>query len=245
MHLRKVCAVSIFVICLSGCFERDPTEGLAPVSQGFAQERPAYIVKKGDTLFSIAWKFDKDYKELAYYNKISPYTSLKVGQQIRLVDRSNKTPTQNRQIAKRVVPSYKKNTKTRIVPKKRVASLQRHWYWPAKGKLIKQFSPKHQQKGIDIQGKISSPIYASQQGIVAYSGNGLRGYGNLVIIRHANNYLSAYAQNRKIFVKEGQRVKAKQKIAEMGRGSRHTGVLHFEIRKNGKPINPLKYLARH
>jgi lipoprotein NlpD len=114
------------------------------------------------------------------------------------------------------------------------------WIWPAKGKLLDGFSEA--TKGLDIAGKPGQPVAAAAAGKVVYSGAGLRGYGKLVIIKHNNTYLSAYAHNDKIFVKEGQTVTKGQKIAEMGSTDTDLVKLHFEIRKNGKPVDPLKHL---
>ncbi|MDE2366163.1 MAG: peptidoglycan DD-metalloendopeptidase family protein [Betaproteobacteria bacterium] len=114
------------------------------------------------------------------------------------------------------------------------------WSWPAKGKLLEGFSES--TKGIDIAGKPGQAVTASAAGKVVYSGAGLRGYGKLIIIKHNNTYLSAYAHNNKILVKEGQTVSKGQKIAEMGNTDADLVKLHFEIRKNGKPVDPLKHL---
>lgn len=114
------------------------------------------------------------------------------------------------------------------------------WIWPTKGKVLEAFSES--TKGIDITGKPGQPVTASAAGKVVYSGAGLRGYGKLIIIKHNNTYLSAYAHNDKILVKEGQTVTKGQKIAEMGNTDTTAVKLHFEIRKNGKPVDPLKYL---
>ena len=242
--------VFIIFLFLQGCFEREAGEALAPVSQGYAKNRSSYVVQKGDTLFSIAWKFDKDYKELAYYNRLKDSSVLKIGQKILLTPPSK---TNNKQTIKKL--TQKKSTSKRPIAKGAVQYKQtmpryttissNRWYWPVRGRVIEKFSPNKQIKGIDVAGKYGSAVRASQNGVVAYSGNGLRGYGNLVIIRHNNGFLSAYAYNRKIYVKEGQSVKANQKIAEMGNRKGHKGILHFEIRKKGKPVDPLKYVVRH
>jgi lipoprotein NlpD len=116
------------------------------------------------------------------------------------------------------------------------------WSLPAKGKLIGQFSESANRKGIDISGKIGQPVMASANGKVVYSGSGLRGYGKLIIIKHNNTYLSAYAHNNKILVKEGQSVSRGQKIAEMGKTDARVVALHFEVRRYGKPVDPAKYL---
>jgi lipoprotein NlpD len=116
------------------------------------------------------------------------------------------------------------------------------WMWPAKGKLVTGFSDTANLKGIDIAGAAGQPVLASAPGRIVYAGSGLRGYGKLVIIKHNNTFLSAYAHNRDILVKEGQQVKRGEKIAEMGSTDADTVKLHFEIRRLGKPMDPLKYL---
>ena len=119
---------------------------------------------------------------------------------------------------------------------------QLDWAWPAKGKIVTAFSETANLKGIDIAGTAGEPVRASAAGRVVYAGNGLRGYGKLIIIKHNATYLSAYAHNRDILVKEGQQVTRGQKIAEMGNTDADQVKLHFEIRRHGKPMDPTKYL---
>ena len=116
------------------------------------------------------------------------------------------------------------------------------WSLPAQGKVIGKFSESANRKGIDIAGKLGQPVLASAPGKVVYSGSGLRGYGKLIIIKHNKTYLSAYAHNDKILVKEGQSVTRGQKIAEMGKTDTDQVKLHFEVRRLGKPVDPAKYL---
>jgi lipoprotein NlpD len=117
-----------------------------------------------------------------------------------------------------------------------------NWMWPAEGKIVTGFSDTANLKGIDIAGKSGQPVFASAAGRVVYAGSGLRGYGKLIIVKHNATYLSAYAHNKDILVKEGQQVTRGQKIAEMGNSDSDQVMLHFEIRKLGKPIDPLKFL---
>jgi lipoprotein NlpD len=120
------------------------------------------------------------------------------------------------------------------------------WRWPGKGSLAGTFVAGDQtRQGIDIAGKAGDPVLAAADGEVVYSGNGLLGYGELIIVKHNANFLSAYGHNRKRLVQEGNRVKAGQQIAEMGSTASSRDQLHFEIRKNGKPVNPLEYLPAH
>lgn len=117
------------------------------------------------------------------------------------------------------------------------------WIWPSPGKLLGQFSESG-SKGIDLGGKAGDPVIAAGDGKVVYSGTGLRGYGKLLIIKHNATFLSAYAHNQNLLVKEGQSVNKGQKIAEMGNTDSDQVKLHFEIRRQGKPVDPLKYLPQ-
>jgi len=143
--------------------------------------------------------------------------------------------------------SPERNTRIETAPssdaqktEKTTPNLSTDWIWPTNGKLLSTFSKN--SKGLKISGQTGQTILASASGEVVYSGNGLRGYGNLIIIKHNNTYLSAYAHNSRILVKEGDSVTKGQKIAEMGDTDADTTQLHFEIRKNGKPVDPLIYL---
>jgi len=138
-----------------------------------------------------------------------------------------------------VVPA---STSTSI-PTKTVTATSGKWLWPVNGKIINHFSAAYGgNKGIDIAGKLGAPVIATSSGRVVYSGTGLKGYGLLIIIKHNAEYLSAYAHNSKAFVKEGDTVSAGQKIALMGSSGSSKVLLHFEVRKAGKPIDPLSML---
>jgi lipoprotein NlpD len=117
------------------------------------------------------------------------------------------------------------------------------WAWPTKGTLISRYSSNGSlNKGIDIGGDLGQPVLAASGGTVVYAGNGLRGYGELIIIKHNETYVSAYGHNRRLLVREGQQVKVGQTIAEMGSTGTDRVKLHFEIRRQGKPVDPLQYL---
>lgn len=198
-----------------------------------------YIVQKGDTLFSISFRYGIDARQLARWNGISsPYT-IYPGQRIRLFPRAG----DNQSAAK---SSAKKSTTSTVTPKytPKVAAAKPpgDWRWPVKGKLVERFSAKN--NGIDIAAKAGTPIVATSSGKVVYAGNGLRGYGNLLIIKHNRSYFSAYAHSQRLLVAEGAQVKAGQKIAEVGRTGTDQDKLHFEIRKDGNPEDPLRYLPR-
>ncbi|CAM4421970.1 MAG: hypothetical protein LEGION0398_MBIBDBAK_01293 [Legionellaceae bacterium] len=184
-------------------------------------------VSPGETLYSIAWNYGKDYHELAKMNAISPPYKIKAGQKLRLFS-----------VHKKISHTFSKPIN---ISKKDTNQI---WLWPLKGKVINYFHSKNGlNKGIDIIGKPRAIIKAAAKGKVVYSGNGLKGYGQLIIIKHQNNLLSAYGNNKKLFVREDDMVFAGQKIAEIGYSGKKTTLLHFEIRKNGKPMNPLLYLT--
>jgi len=136
-------------------------------------------------------------------------------------------------------PTVATTTKT---PNAKPLSKPKKWQWPATGDLIEKYSPKKGVNGIRIAAAAGSPVRASAAGDVVYVGEGLRGYGKLIIVKHSTEFLSAYAHNRRILVAEGDRVKSSQQIAEMGNSGAKRTMLHFEIRVNGKPEDPLKYL---
>jgi len=196
-----------------------------------------YTVKRGDTLFSISWRYGYDHKNLAKINGIkSPYT-IYVGQKLRF--KSNKTTTA-KTTSTRATTTTKKVTKTTSSSNKKLT-----WRWPTSGKVISTYSKSATgRKGIDIAGKSGQNIIAAASGKVVYSGNGLPRYGNLLIIKHNDVYLSAYAHNKTLLVKEGQQVKAGQKIALLGRSGTQKDQLHFEIRRNGKPVDPMRFLPK-
>ena len=152
-----------------------------------------------------------------------------------------KQPVKSKPPVKTVVKA-----KPAVKPKAVVSNNQLKWGWPASGKLISTYSTsKSGQQGVNIGGSLGRNVIASENGRVVYSGNGLRGYGNLIIIKHNDDYLSAYAYNQKLLVKEQQWVKAGQKIATMGNSGPNSGAeLYFEIRYRGKPVNPMRYLPK-
>ena len=201
--------------------------------------------EKGDTLYGISKRYGVSVERLAQLNQLKKPYVIKPGQTIFL--KPLKTETQSTvKVAEKTkkkpvktsptVPSY---TQSQTISWPKTV----RWQRPASGKIVKKFSRwRNDAKGIDIEGKLGDTIVASADGKVVYSGNGLISYGNLIIIKHNKSFLSAYAYNRKLLVKEGDMVKAGQKIAEMGRKDKLSPRLHFEIRKNGKPVDPLKYL---
>ena len=199
-----------------------------------------YTVKRGDTLFSISWRYGYDHKSLAKINGIkSPYT-IYVGQKLQF--KSNKTTkTISRKTASKTTTRSKQVTATSTSS----SNKRLIWRWPTTGKILSTYSKSAAgRKGIDIAGKSGQSIIAAASGKVVYSGNGLPRYGNLLIIKHNDVYLSAYAHNKTLLVKEGQLVKGGQKIALLGRSGTQQNQLHFEIRRNGKPVDPMRFLPK-
>jgi len=215
-----------------------------------------HIVAKGETLYSIAWRHNLDYKNLALANGISRDFRIYPGQRLSLREASPPPRLISKKTNKtnKVSPKYSKSTATRskketpkITSVRKVPAqvLPKKWVWPARGKLLDGFqSNGGLNKGIDIEGKLEEPVIAAAAGRVVYSGNGLRGYGKLLIVKHSELFLSAYAHNHKLLVGEGAIVKQGQKIAEMGSTGTDAVKLHFEIRHDGKPVNPLKFLPK-
>ena len=204
-----------------------------------------YNVRAGDTLYSIAWRYGLDYKQLASWNRIAVNSIIKPGQELKLYQPNSVSTApmaEGSSTAARTTTAKKtaKNTQATVT---RVDTSK--WLWPVNGTIMNTFSAsKPDRRGIDIAGKLGQSVRATGDGKVVYSGNGLSGYGNLIIIKHNDTYLSAYAYCRKRFVNEGKQVKAGTIIAEMGQHNTKTARLHFEIRKNGLPVDPLNYLPK-
>jgi lipoprotein NlpD len=203
------------------------------------------VVQRGDTLFRIASSNGISTLDLAMWNDIAPPYVIYPGQHLRLYPAGAKPPASA--ATKPVVPRPAGSTpppRTTPVPSAPAASPV-SWRWPADGTVIGRYAPGEPTKqGIDIAGDSGAPVRAAGDGVVVYSGSGLVGYGELVIIKHNDAWLSAYGHNRTRLVNEGQAVKAGQQIAEMGRTGAARDMLHFEIRYNGKPVNPLDYLPK-
>ena len=248
------------------------------------QPGPAYWVKRGDTLYSIAFRLGMDYRELARINGITaPYT-IHINQKLQTkappskvarkpaakppVEKKPKpkpapkttiTPTPKPSAKPTPKPVPKSSVKVekppaaekKASPKPKVSEPistagaglgpVSKWRWPTGGKVVRTYS-SNVHKGVDITGKRGEAVRAVAGGVVVYAGTGVKGYGALLIIKHNEQYLSAYGHNDAILVREGQKISAGQHIANMGSTGTDTVKLHFEIRKNGKPIDPLKFL---
>ena len=294
VHLPVLRALALLCFCsglLAGC-NSSPSQPVQVVDRNASastgqKPQPAggqYIVQRGDTLYSIAFRFGWDWKALGARNNIpAPYV-IKPGQVVRFdnvptmakpVAASQRPPvTQSANKPVTPAPSSKPavyqpvapaasmpvtNTPPVAVSRPPVETSKpavtaspvitpvklssAGWAWPATGSVIGRFSSNGSlNKGIDIAGELGQPVLAAQDGTVVYAGSGLRGYGELVIIKHSDIYVSAYGHNRSLLVREGQKVKAGQVIADMGSTGADRVKLHFEIRRQGKPVDPLQYL---
>ncbi|MDT8409801.1 MAG: peptidoglycan DD-metalloendopeptidase family protein [Wenzhouxiangellaceae bacterium] len=297
-----LCVVLVLTAC--GAARPLPPEQRHTASSSMQPLRApeSYRVTRGDTLYSIAFRYGLDWREVAAWNELrAPYT-IRVDHWIRLkpppkmqkatvfagkprvretgstvsqpgvpaepasessantaesgpgrsiaapgtpaaVTRSAEKPAVNVPPKKPASPvTAKVPAATTSLPGRSVAGVD--WHWPTVGSLARQFSNGDSRKGILIAGRLGQPVRAAASGNVVYSGNGLIGYGELIIIKHSDSMLSAYAHNRERLVSEGERVSAGQEIATLGRNEREAEVLHFEIRRDGKPDDPLKYLPQ-
>ena len=260
------------LVLLTACGGPRPTAPVSDRATPVRQPESEYRgVARGDTLYSIAWESGRDYKDLAVWNKIAPPYTIKLGQQIRLYPPGETPPgvakapakkietkaepapkptskpaTSSKEPAAKPKPPATAKTEPGSAPPAQKPSSQEFgpWAWPVKGKILNAFSETGANKGLDIAGTRNQPVAAAADGRVVYQGSGLRGYGQLIIVKHSDDFLSAYAHNDKMHVKEGDLVKRGQKIAEMGSTGTDQVKLHFEIRRHGVPVDPLKYLPK-
>ncbi|MBP3865551.1 MULTISPECIES: peptidoglycan DD-metalloendopeptidase family protein [Pseudomonas] len=251
--------LSTTLALLAAC-SSTPKNGVNVVDRNGVAQRPAvttgqYAVRRGDTLFSIAFRYGWDWKALAARNNIAAPFTIVPGQVIRFDGRSGSQPAGG---TTTTVVSSSSGSKTTVIKRSAatatapaaVAPLPagpapKGWGWPSNGILIGKFSSNGSlNKGIDIAGDLGQPVLAASDGSVVYAGSGLRGYGELIIIKHSDTYVSAYGHNRRLLVREGQQVKVGQTIAEMGSTGTDRVKLHFEIRRQGKPVDPLQFLPR-
>ncbi len=270
-HTLLHALLAVTVVMAAGCSSRSLTPApvedrgtstsrpasSAPVATGDVKQMPGfenagkpgyYTVKPGDTLIRIGLDTGQNFRDIVRWNNLENPNLIEVGQVLRIVPPSSDNPL----VVTRPVTSGTANTTTAAAPVRPASAPASSpqpvateddiaWIWPAQGKLIAGFD-EVKNKGYDIDGKTGDAIIASADGRVVYAGAGLRGYGNLIILKHNNTYLTAYAHNQTLLVKEDQTVKKGQKIAEMGNSDADRVKLHFEIRRQGKPVDPAKYL---
>ncbi|AMO56175.1 peptidase M23 [Endozoicomonas montiporae] len=242
----KISLIALLVFTLTAC-SHDPSGVVVKELRSPPRiTSGTHIVRKDETLYSIAWLYGRDFRELADNNSIrSPYI-IHPGQHISLEQRARPVaPPPKRQPVttpqKQVVKKSPASKRPSVSPNPQTVT----WRWPAKGKVIQGFSLSGSvNKGIDIDGNLGEPVMAAAAGEVVYAGSDLAGYGRLIIMKHNNSYLSAYAHNRELLVGEGDAVKAGQKIAEIGSTGTTEPKLHFEIRRDGKPVDPMRFLPK-
>ena len=202
---------------------------------GAPNPKKRYKVRAGDTLFSIATKHGLDVKTLANINNLdSPY--IITPNQILALDEKNVTITQTREQLTSTARDQRTNPVTR--PKSVVYAKNWQWKWPVKAEVLEPFNPKNLQKGISLKASSNAKVNPAAPGNVVYAGEGLRGYGKLIIIKHSDMLLSAYANNEELLVRVGQSVDQTDVISSLG----VDGTMYFEIRKDGNPVNPINYL---
>ncbi len=211
----------------------------------------SHLVGSGDTLFSIAFQYDLDFRSLAIANGLNPPYTIFVDQEINLalnniVSAGSAVSTANLGTAvgnNSVARARAGGGRSGSVSRQPVASAPRaiSWQWPHQGRLLRGFQ-SGVSKGLDIAGNVGDPVLAAGDGDVVYSGRGIQGSGDLIIVRHSDRYLSAYAHNSRMLVNEGSRVRAGEKIAEVGENSSGVAMLHFEIREAGDSVDPSRFL---
>ncbi|MFF7056198.1 peptidoglycan DD-metalloendopeptidase family protein [Achromobacter spanius] len=255
-------AGALSLAILAGCASKgtrapvvDMTNG-QPASTG--QPGGSYVVKPGDTLYKIARANNVDIESVKRWNNLSDPNQISVGQVLKMSGGAS-TGAQSAPIASakpQPRPLDQPETPVAInpppdatpapapvdvkpTPRAADASVI-NWAWPANGPIVQTFNAS--SKGIDISGALGDPITAAADGLVKYSGNGVRGLGNLIIVEHQNGFITAYAHNRSLLVKTGQNVKRGAKIAELGQSDTTSPRLHFEIRRQGTPVDPMQYL---
>jgi lipoprotein NlpD len=265
--------MAMVVLLLAGCASQ---HGPAPVVDGRGASRTAaapkpaavtpsapapavpdghYLVKKGDTLYSIALEHGADYREVAQWNNLDDPTRILVGQLLRVkapeppagapvVGKVSSRGVETRPleapqpVAKPLPPVA---AAPAVVPPAVAANDAGDFIWPKKGKILSNFA-EPRSKGIDIDGRLGEPVLAAAAGRVTYTGSGIPGLGKLVVIKHDNGFITVYAHNRDIMVKEQQAVSRGQKIAELGSSDSDRPKLHFQIRKGSAAVDPLRYL---
>jgi len=200
-----------------------------------ATEGLTYVVQPGDTVYAIAWRYDLDYRDLARWNHLRSYR-IAVGQVLR-ISSDGSAPAVAAIPARRPQTSMPRASPPADEPVVR-------FDWPASGKVIGPVRQPTGGSGLRILGRLGDPVRAAAAGRVVYTGTALRSYGHLVIVKHSNSLLSAYGHNQAVLVTEGQQVTRGQSIAEMGLGPGQQPALYFEIRLDGKPVDPQAYLPQ-
>ncbi|CAN7373023.1 peptidoglycan DD-metalloendopeptidase family protein [Rhizobacter sp. LjRoot28] len=247
---------------LPGAAASEPAEAVKPLPGAENAGKPGYFtVRPGDTLIRVGLETGQNWKDLVKWNSLENPNILEVGQVLRVVPPGadpgalTTRPVTAAKVESRPLDAPKPASAPASTPPPTAAPApvapppvaaptgddNVNWLWPANGTVLARFD-EVRSKGLAIAGKAGDPVLAAADGRVVYAGSGLRGYGNLVILKHNNTYLTAYAHNQALLVKEEQNVKRGQKIAEMGATDADRVKLHFEIRKQGKPVDPERLL---
>lgn len=254
-------AGALSLAILAGCASKGTRAPVVDMTNGqpsSVQPGGSYVVKPGDTLYKIARANNVDIESVKRWNNLSDPNQISVGQVLKMSGGAS-TGAQPAPIASakpqpRPLDQPDSSTATNpppdatpapapveVKPAPRAADASViNWAWPASGPIVQTFNAS--SKGIDISGALGDPITAAADGLVKYSGNGVRGLGNLIIVEHQNGFITAYAHNRSLLVKTGQNVKRGAKIAELGQSDTTSPRLHFEIRRQGTPVDPMQYL---
>ncbi|WP_061123727.1 peptidoglycan DD-metalloendopeptidase family protein [Caballeronia catudaia] len=238
-----------------------PVVPLGPATGAAASVEPGfYRVKPGDTLYAISRNFKQKPADLAKWNNLPESRQVNVGQVLRVTQPGTSAPssaaaasTPSKIAQPPLLPTPEKSVAQKPATEKPAASEEHQpavaanapkgtFVWPVHGEVVRKFGASG-NKGIDIEGKVGQPVKAAAAGKVVYAGSGLRSYGRMIIVKHGNDYLTAYAYNEKLLVKEGDSVKQGSTIADMGTGPSGTPALHFEVRKSGAAVDPMPLLG--
>ncbi len=243
-----ISVVLLIAACSNLGYENAPSSGgatqRAPSTRGTVPE--SYVVRSGDTLYSIAFRYGLDQRQLASWNNLRNPNQINVGQRLVLrapVARSSASTTAS--TGTRPATSSGGGTPSSARPPAPPPVTRPGWRWPTRGEIVSRFGERGVlSSGVGISGGLGQDVIAAASGRVVYSGTGLPDYGHLVIIEHNDVWLSAYGHNQSVVVSQGQAVTRGQKIAEMGPGPGGAPRLHFEIRRNGDPLDPVPMLPR-
>ena len=244
--MRVVIAAAVLLVAACSNMAYEDGGGAAPRTASSGRAAPdSYVVRSGDTLTSIAFRYGLDAREIARWNNLRNPDRIEVGQRLVL-----RAPTGSRSAStttgsgSRSGSSGTTGSASRpAAPAPRAAVAEPDWRWPTRGNLVARFGDRSSiGTGIGVAGTLGQDIVATAAGRIVYSGSGLPDYGQLIIIEHNEAWLSAYGYNQRVLVSQGQSVAAGQKIAEMGPGPGGTPRLHFEIRRNGDPLDPVPLL---
>lgn len=247
-NLVRAGAFALAVVLLAACasthvVRRAGDDGLRPVRVSVPRPGKAVSVRAGQTLYRIATENGITARDLADWNDVDPPYTIFPGQTLRLYPPARGVSSNGR--AASAPPPRTQGAPRTVPPRAAPAASPFAWRWPVEGTLLSGYvAGDATRQGIDIGNREGTPVRAAADGVVVYSGSGLVGYGELVIVKHDDNWLSAYGHNRARTVNEGQVVKSGQQIAEMGHTGAARDMLHFEIRYNGKPVDPQAYLPK-